>query len=322
MIRKCRRAIVVVGIHEVLANPSVVEALAAAKADGKATIWMPEQLRTPDVCREEKLESKSEHECVQRADAKVAHDEIFVPEGEFIRGTSANEEERLLALGSVVLPTEKPQRSILLDSFFIDKYPVTNRQFLEFMRTSGYEVEGVAHWGTWARYFSPGKELHPVVCLSFQDMLAYCDWIGRRLPSEAEWEKAARGKDGRIFPWGNELDPTKCNVMNVRPHASTKGATCPVNLFPQGASPYGCLDMVGNVWEIVQDWFDVPARSEESYYSKAPFRNPKGPSFGLAHVMRGGAFSTCIANCRCAFRICYDSSTKFDRVGFRTARDG
>lgn len=208
--------------------------------------------------------------------------------------------------------------------------------FAEFVRATGYTAEGT-RYGTWLQYAKPGKEKHPVVSVSGNDIMAYCRWAGKRLPTEAEWEKASRGTDGRIWPWGNTWDQTKCNAREsgIRPATAVNiariqaylaelkaagkeggiGTTTPVDSYPKGRSPYGCYDMVGNVWELVADWLSF------DYYTWAPKRNPKGPPNGIFRVMRGGAFSTLLGNCRCAYRIGPDSSTQFDRVGFRCAKD-
>lgn len=252
------------------------------------------------------------------------YDEIFIPAGEFIRGTSLEEEKILLRYGSAVLPIEKPQRKIYLDAYYIDKYPLTNQLYAKFVKATGYRPEGTAS-GIWKDYYDIGKELHPVVSVSLNDIWAYCQWASKRLPTEAEWEKAARGVDGRLFPWGNEPDQNKCNAKIYRISSSIEkgigiAETTPVNAYPDGKSPFGCYDMMGNVWEFVADWLDVSFEGQENYYSTCPAQNPQGPLYGTTHVMRGGAFSTLLSNCRCAFRIGPDSSTQFDRVGFRCAR--
>lgn len=247
---------------------------------------------------------------------RLDYKEVFVPAGEFFRGTTEQDGDQLLRDGSAVMPVEKPQRKIYLDSFFIDVYPVTNEQYLTFVNQTGYMPQGIKGFGTWRDYYEPGKEKHPVVCVSLFDMMVYATWAGKHLPTEAEWEKASRGTDTRLWPWGNDFDPSRCNAKE-----SKIGHTTPVDMFPDGKSPYGCFDMVGNVWEIVSDWFDVTHRGMENYYQTSPARNPQGPGSGIAHVMRGGAFSTLLGNCRCSFRICYDSSTQWDRVGFRLVKD-
>ena len=231
---------------------------------------------------------------------------VLIPAGYFLMGSNEDIDE-LLRYGAALMPIEKPQRKIYLDAYYMDIYPVTNAEFARFINTTGYKAEGTKY-GLWKDYAGAGKERHPVVSVSRNDMLAYCQWVNKRLPTEAEWEKASRGTNGRIWPWGNDFDLLKCNAKE-----SEIGQTTPVDKYPKVKSPYGCYDMVGNVWEIVNDWMDF------DYYKSGPTRNPEGPDFGLAPVMRGGAFSTLLANCRCAFRICPDSSTQFDRVGFRCA---
>jgi iron(II)-dependent oxidoreductase len=120
---------------------------------------------------------------------------------------------------------------------------------------------------------------HPIVNVSWYDAVAYCEWAGVQLPTEAQWEKAARGTDGRIYPWGDEWDDSKCNNYETGIEETT-----PVGSYTQGTSPYGVMDMVGNVWEWCADWYD------EKYYASAPNRNPQGPSAGIRRVLRGGSW--------------------------------
>lgn len=141
-------------------------------------------------------------------------------------------------------------RKVAIKPFFIDKYPVTNQQFQAFLEASGYTpkdtVNFLSHW----RNGKPPEELldHPVVNVSIEDARAYARWAGKRLPSDMEWQFAAQGTDGRIYPWGNAMDSTRCNFKS--------GATAPVDAFPEGASPFGVMDLIGNVWQLVDDVYD------------------------------------------------------------------
>lgn len=144
-----------------------------------------------------------------------------------------------------------------------------------------------------------------MVLVSWNDAIAYCKWSGNRLPTEAEWEKAARGIDGRAYPWGNILDKDRCNTLE-----SYIEGTTPVDQFPNGASPYGVLDMVGNVSEWCADWYD------DIYYSNSPTHNPKGPDEGLYRVLRGGSFYNDLVNANCTYRS-GDSPERHVAHGFR-----
>lgn len=307
---------------EMLASREVVEAVVQAKSKGKKSVFVPKSDDiSPNMIADE-FDKPGRYSLDARfVDQLRPH--VFVEAGKYLRGTSSNEEAILLRLGSAVLPIEKPQRSIYLEAFHIDKYPITNEEYSRFVESTGYRAEGISDCGTWLSYYSHGKELHPVVCVSWKDIQSYCRWAEKRLPTEAEWEKAARGTDGRIFPWGNQFDESRCNSTNYQFGTGRGfGSTTPVDAFPDGVSPYGCYDMVGNVWELVSDWLDISTNNGGNYYAISPPRNPKGPSSGQIRVMRGGAFSTHTSNCRCAFRIGPDSSTQFDRVGFRCVVDG
>jgi formylglycine-generating enzyme required for sulfatase activity len=179
---------------------------------------------------------------------------------------------------------------------------VTNAQFEQFVKATGYNAgDG------WRKYYTKGKEKHPVVNVSWNDAEAYCKWAGKRLPTEAEWEKAARGNDGRIWPWGNAWDKSKCNSYYGGPRTTT-----PVGSYPAGASPYGVMDMAGNVLEWCADWYD------KNYYTSAPDRNPQGPSSGIQRVLRGGSWvSGNPYDLRAADRGRNNPEARFDYYGFR-----
>jgi formylglycine-generating enzyme required for sulfatase activity len=153
-----------------------------------------------------------------------------------------------VALGSPVEVDENPVRTVRVAPFFIDIYPITNAEYARFVgATSHRPPKG------WANGKPPaGRETHPVVWLSWFDAAAYADWAGKRLPTEDEWEYAARGADGREFPWGTALEADRCNYR-----ASAVGSTTPVGSFPKGASAFGCHDMAGNVWEWTASWYDA-----------------------------------------------------------------
>jgi iron(II)-dependent oxidoreductase len=158
-----------------------------------------------------------------------------IPAGKFLMGTD-NEQSN---------EQNHPQHSTDLPTYKIDKYPVTNAQYARFVAATGHRPPS-----TWVNgKIPPGRELHPVTLVSWYDANSYAQWAGKRLPSEAEWEKAARGTDGRRWPWGNVMQPSRLNTYyNV-------GSTTPVTAYPQGASPYGIMDMAGNVSEWTADEF-------------------------------------------------------------------
>jgi len=226
---------------------------------------------------------------------------VLIPAGDFFMGSNDNDAS---ADGD-----EKPMRSVYLDEFWIDKFEVTNADLSQFVEATGYqtdaEKEGRSkNWQSAAE----GKEDHPVVYVSWNDALAYCEWLGKRLPTEAEWEKAARGTDGRIWPWGNDWDENKVNSKEAGP-----GHTTAVGSYPDGASPYGCMDMAGNVWEWVTDPY------QRDYYQAAPDRNPQGPNQGASRVVRGGSWALPQSLTRSASRFEFIPWVGRDDLGFRCA---
>jgi iron(II)-dependent oxidoreductase len=195
---------------------------------------------------------------------------VYVPAGEFVMGYDGSK-----------FDGDRPAHRVYLDAFFIDKYEVTQKDFREFMDVVG-GVKSSIYGGVY------GGDVQPVWAVSWDDARRYAEWKGKRLPTDAEWEKAARGTDERVFPWGNELVHTENGDItyyaNIRGNADGYTYTAPVGSFPQGASPYGVMDMVGNMAEWVADWF------EEDYYKNSPYENPKGPESGTLKVIRGGNF--------------------------------
>lgn len=261
----------------------------------------------------------------------------LVPAGEFVMGSPE---------GSDGFPDERPQRQVYVSAFWIDRHETTNADYERFVRATGHRIPAnpdpaVSLWDNGAPL--PGSHDHPVVNVSWDDAWAYCRWAGKRLPTEAEWEKAARGTDSRRYPWGNQWDITLANSASfwtgrtiefqssddwhafwvkgegarlARQHG-LKGEvlTLPVGQFLQGASPYGLLDMAGNVAEWVQDWYDP------DYYAKAPLTDPPGPARGVLKAMRGGSWLKPAMSLRTSDRDFGNTQTRPSGTGFRCARD-
>ncbi|MCP9455960.1 MAG: formylglycine-generating enzyme family protein, partial [Nitrospira sp.] len=183
---------------------------------------------------------------------------IIIPAGEFLMGSPEGQGR----------PDEWPQRSVYLDAFEIDQVEVTNERYMRFVKATGHRPPPNPY-GEGLLQSIKGLEQLPVVQTTWYDAVAYCTWAQKRLPTEAEWEKAARGTDGRLYPWGNDPPtPQRANFDREWDHERT---LYPVGSLPDGDSPYGVKDMAGNAREWVADWYDA------EYYAQAPDRNPQGP---------------------------------------------
>ncbi|MCA9936056.1 MAG: SUMF1/EgtB/PvdO family nonheme iron enzyme, partial [Anaerolineales bacterium] len=241
----------------------------------------------------------------------------LVPAGEFLMGSTSSQVDAAVALcraspdrDSCVyseFASELPQREVYLTAFYMDETEVTNNEYRACV-TAGYCDAPDAGTGTYSRsnYYDRASTYgnYPVVFISWSDARNYCSWAGERLPSEAEWEKAARGTDGRLFPWGNTFDTSRANTEDRGTEVITA-----VGSFPSGASPYGIYDMAGNVWEYTNDWFDP------DYYASAPDTNPPGPNSSPSgeKVLRSGSFANYQHYARVANRgaVTPTSSTQF-----------
>ena len=218
---------------------------------------------------------------------------VYVPAGEFTMGDNDLNKSR----------RDCPAHKVYLDAYWIDKNLVTVAQYRKFCKATGRNMADPPKWG-W-------KDDHPIVNVTWHDATAYCDWAGTALPTEAQWEKAARGTDGRKYPWGNQWDPGKLQCS--KKGWGDAGSTAPVGSYPGGASPYGALDMAGNVWEWCADWC-----GGEGYNESAPKVNPTGPRHGDFRVLRGGSWY--IGNgvvFRCALRLHGRPVGRGDSIGFR-----
>jgi serine/threonine-protein kinase len=247
---------------------------------------------------------------------------VYVAAGDFLMGSEDAEAD----------DDEAPEHTVYLDDYWIYKYEVTNEQFADFLNEQGNEIEGGVTWldaddedvliqqagGEWAPESGYGD--HPVVEVSSYGAQAYCEWAGGRLPTEAEWEKAARGSEGLTYPWGSTgVTGNRANFCDVNCDYDWKvdsqddgfSMTAPVGSFPDGASPYGALDMVGNVWEWVADWYD------EDYYQNSPSQNPTGPASGTYRILRGGSWYDDERRLRASNRSRGDPDSSNNDLGFR-----
>ncbi|MBI4671796.1 MAG: SUMF1/EgtB/PvdO family nonheme iron enzyme [Chloroflexi bacterium] len=263
---------------------------------------------------------------------------VDVPASEFVMGSTDEDVKKLVEQYGEGWKDwgkwEIPQHRVKLNGYRIGKYPVTNAQYRRFVEDDGYCVNTEKWRVCWTddgwkwrekekieqpMYFNhPDWNLpnHPVVGVTWYEAVAYCNWLSAtdtekrvyRLPTEAEWEKAARGTDAREYPWEGDFDSAKANTSESEIRRTTA-----VGLFPRGACPYGALDMAGNVWEWCADWFG------SEYYKDSPKENPQGPASGDYRVLRGGSWLNLRVNARCANRYWDLPVNRLNNIGFRVA---
>jgi len=222
---------------------------------------------------------------------------VLIPAGEFEMGSNSGSSD------------EKPVHTVYVDAFYMDVHEVTVGQYKKFINETGHSAP---NWSSVSNY-SP-TDNHPIIYVSWNDAQAYCTWVGKRLPTEAEWEKAARGGlVGKSYPWGDEKPNAggtyRCNYGPGDNDADGYEYTAPVGSFdPNG---YGLYDMAGNVWEWCSDWYD------SNYYSVSPSQNPTGPVSGTYQVIRGGSWGSYNCYLHCAFRNYYSPPYTNNHIGFR-----
>lgn len=274
-------------------------------------------------------------------------DMLLAPAGEFVMGSEADDIDTIIRQYSDVrrerLRDELPRHRVFVEAFYIDKYEVTNARFQQFVQATGYRTDAERDGGgsvfrdgkweplntgeTWRTPLGPGSSLdglieHPVVQVTWRDARAYCKWAGKRLPTEAEWEKAARGTDGRWYPWGQQFDGARLNFCDSNCDFPGKDRsadddyrfTAPAGRYEAGKSPYGVYDMAGNVWEWVADGYD------EDYYQHSPERNPPGPASDSRVVLRGGSWRSGAVSVRTPNRIGEIPGFRNSDVGIRCAK--
>ena len=241
-------------------------------------------------------------------------DMTYIPSGEFIMGNDEG------------TPTERPAHRVYLDAYYIARHEVTNAEYYAFWIADGGAESshtpisygkraGIGNWPQIART----KPDYPIVGVSWADAVSYAKWADKRLPTEAEWEKAARGNDGRLWPWGNIFSvPTHGITVHANVWEGNDGfdnGLAPVGSYSTGASAFGVLDMAGNVWEWVADWYS------DTYYSHSLAENPRGPKTGSRRVLRGGSWVNGPQLVGSTIHMGQHPAVGTSFIGFRLAKD-
>ncbi len=221
---------------------------------------------------------------------------VLVPAGTFNMGSLMGDED------------EQPVHPVYVDAFLMDKHHVSVGHYARFLDATSHDAPP-----DWSIMNRSQHQNRPVANVDWLDANAYCHWVGKRQPTEAEWEKAARGTDGRTYPWGNE-HPRKSYANLRQEHWNNHEALAPVGAFEEGKSPYGIYDMAGNVWEWVSDWY------APDYYKNSPSRNPAGPPRGNHKVIRGGSWGSGAESLRSSERETHVPSFRGFGTGFRCAK--
>jgi formylglycine-generating enzyme len=221
---------------------------------------------------------------------------VLIPVGEFTMGSDKGDDD------------EEPIHKVFLDGFYLDKYEVTNGRFAKFVEA----IQSEPPWGFADKETPVLRQDQPVRWVNWMEAMGYCLWAGKRLPTEAEWEKAARGSDGRAYPWGNDPPTPAHAVFGLKEGSDTVSV---IGNRDKGKSPFGVHDMAGNLYEWTTDWYD------EQFYNKNPAINPRGPAEGTAKVQRGGSYINGAYRLRSSFRTKGDPTEHDPNVGFRCAQD-
>ncbi len=234
---------------------------------------------------------------------------VLIPEGSFPMGVPHGDRD-----GG---RDEYPRHDVFVNDFYIDKFELTNGRYLEFVKATKHRIPQNPKNAT--RNLWEGDTItesladRPVVNVDWADAQAYCQWAGKRLPTEAEWEKAAKGTADRRFPWGN-VEPTNKH-LNFNQQWIGEKTLMPVGSYELGKSPFGVYDMAGNVWEWVNDWYDA------KYYERSPAKNPVGPESGTKRVLRGSGWQNETPTVRIFTRVDSDPTIRNESTGFRCAMD-
>jgi formylglycine-generating enzyme required for sulfatase activity len=228
---------------------------------------------------------------------------VLVPAGSFEMGSNNG------------FADERPVHDVSLAAFYIDQHEVTNEQYAQCVEAG--QCERPSWEGSYTHdsyYGNPEYDKYPVIGITWGQAGAYCQWREARLPTEAEWEKAARGEEGHLYPWGEIITCQVANYGGTKEAEGCVGDATPVGAYPTGASPYGAYDMSGNVLEWTADWYD------SNYYAKSPAENPPGPNSGSGKVLRGGSWIHPDNNVRAPYRIIGDPGNQSTLIGFRCGR--
>ena len=266
------------GYKQMLTQAKKMQALQAS-SDGSGTLVLPAKVKTS---------------------ARDGMQLVYIPAGEFLMGTN-----------NPAYPDSRPEHKVLLPAYWIDKTEVSNAMYALCVQ-AGKCADPLAKGGLNPYFDKPDHANDPVVYVTWYDAHGYCSWAGRRMPSEAEWEKAARGTDGRDYPWGNT--PPDMQYLNFNMNI---GEPLAVGLYPQGASPYGVLNLAGNVREWIADWFSPV------YYRDLPYDNPRGPQAqaGMLKSLRGSSFDDNAPESAIFARFAHDPTSPGRNRGFRCAGD-
>lgn len=236
-----------------------------------------------------------------------------VPAGEFLMGAADTDAQ--------ATPDEKPQHKVTLDAFLISKYETTNAQYNAFVKATGYRPPENCcdpKYNLWdGAVMKAGVEELPVINVNWDDAVAFCKWSGGRLPTEAEWEKAARGLVGQLYPWGNEAPSGNRANYSFDPVSMWDGpaSLAKKDQYEFGRSPFGLYEMAGNVWEWTQDWY------EADYYKTSPPANPQGPEKGEERVIRGASWRNTADMLRSSNRNKHAPTERRVYIGIRCAKD-